>query len=73
MIIKVIVYGQIDIFSDCKSGPLASFPICDQLLPARQRATHLVSWMTIDEKASCLVHALTTIPQLGLPSYLWLN
>jgi beta-D-xylosidase 4 len=73
LIITVIADDQTDIFPDCKSGPLASFPICDQLLPARQRATDLVSRMTIDEKVSCLVHAVPPIHRLGLPSYFWLN
>jgi hypothetical protein len=49
-IIAAMVDGQTDIFHDCESEPLASFPICNQLLPVRERATDLVRQMTIDEK-----------------------
>jgi beta-D-xylosidase 4 len=60
-------------YPDCKSGPLASFPICDYSLPARQRAADLISRMTIEEKASWLINTVHPIPRLGLPAYQWWN
>jgi len=61
------------IFPDCKSGPLALFPICNFSLPARQRAVDLISRMTIDQKASWLINTVQPIPELGLPPYQWWN
>ena len=69
----IIINGQTNIFPDCKSGPLASFPICDQSLSVHERAIDLISRMTIEEKASWLVHMVHPIPRLGLPPYLWWN
>jgi len=37
-------------FPDCKSGPLSSFPVCNQSLPSYQRAADLVSHLTTAEK-----------------------
>jgi beta-D-xylosidase 4 len=65
--------GQTNIFPDCKSGPLALFPICNLSLPARQRASDLISRMTINEKASWLINTVQPIPRLGLPPYQWWN
>ena len=67
----VAIHGQTPSFPDCKSGPLASFPICDQSIPSRQRAADLVSRMTIAEKISQLVTTAIAIPRLGLPKYEW--
>ena len=58
-------------FPDCKSGPLAHFPICNQSLPTRQRAADLVSRMTTPEKISQLVNSAADIPRLGLPKFEW--
>jgi beta-D-xylosidase 4 len=58
-------------FPDCKSGPLSTFPICDQSLPSRQRATDLISRMTTTEKITQMVHKAGAIPRLGLPEFIW--
>lgn len=63
--------GQTGNFPDCKSGPLATFSICDQSLPSRQRAADLVSRMTTAEKISQMVTTAAAIPRLGLPKYEW--
>ncbi|CAF3423500.1 unnamed protein product [Rotaria socialis] len=63
--------GQSGNFPDCKSGPLSSFPICNQSLPSRQRAVDLISRMTIMEKISYMITTADTIPRLGLPKYEW--
>ncbi|CAF3013227.1 unnamed protein product [Rotaria sp. Silwood2] len=68
-----VANGQTALFPDCKSGPLKSFPICDQSLSVQQRATDLVSRMTIQEKANWLINTVQPIPRLGLPSYQWWN
>ncbi|UJR16933.1 hypothetical protein I4U23_003831 [Adineta vaga] len=67
----VLVHGQSDHFPDCKSGPLATFPICDQKLPSRQRVADLLNRMTIDEKISQMITTASAIPRLGLPKYEW--
>jgi hypothetical protein len=43
VITTVIADNQTNIFPDCKSGPLASFPICDQSVSTYQRAVDLIS------------------------------
>ena len=65
------IHGQNASFPDCKSGPLAKFPICNSSLPTRQRAVDLVSRMNTSEKISQLVHMAPAIPRLGLPAYQW--
>ncbi|CAF2552210.1 unnamed protein product [Rotaria sp. Silwood2] len=67
----ISVHGQSGNFPDCKSGPLSTFPVCNQALPAQQRAADLVSRMTIDEKITQMVTTAAAIPRLGLPKYEW--
>jgi len=69
----VIVANAQTNYPDCKSGPLASFPICDRSIPSRQRAADLINRMTIAEKASWLINTVYPIPRLGLPPYQWWN
>jgi beta-D-xylosidase 4 len=72
-ITSAIADNQTNIFPDCKSGPLASFPICNQSVPVHQRAVDLISRMTIQEKANWLSNTVQPVPRLGLPSYQWWN
>jgi beta-D-xylosidase 4 len=72
-ITSVIADNETNIFPDCKSGSLASFPICDQSVPVHQRAADLISRMTIQEKANWLSNTVQPISRLGLPSYQWWN
>ena len=58
-------------FPDCKAGPLATFPICNQALPSRARAADLISRMNVTEKISHMVNGATGIPRLGLPRFQW--
>ncbi len=67
----VIINAQNLTFPDCKSGPLSTFPICDQTLPTRQRAADLISRMTTAEKITQLVHKVPPIPRLSLPEIIW--
>src|SRR5579871_2320938 len=67
----VIINGQTPSFPDCKSGPLSTYPICDQSLPSRQRAADLISRMTTAEKITQLVTTAAAIPRLGLPKFEW--
>jgi xylan 1,4-beta-xylosidase len=71
LFIGVPIHGQIGNFPDCKSGPLAAFPICDPSLPSRQRAADLISRMTTTEKITQLVTTAAAIPRIGLPKYEW--
>ena len=67
----VSIYAQKPSFPDCTAGPLATFPICDQSLPARQRAADLIGRMTIPEKISQMIVFADAIPRLGIPSFNW--
>ncbi|CAF0841119.1 unnamed protein product [Adineta ricciae] len=67
----ISINAQTGSFPDCKSGPLSTFPICDQSLPSRQRAADLVSRMTTSEKITQLVTTAAAIPRLGLPKFEW--
>ena len=69
--VATLIDGQTGNFPDCKSGPLATFPICNQLLPSRERAADLVSRMTTTEKITQMVTTAAAIPRLGLPKYEW--
>ncbi|CAF5110493.1 unnamed protein product, partial [Rotaria sp. Silwood1] len=73
LFITLIVWtnGQSDNFPDCKSGPLSSFPICNQSLPSQQRAVDLISRMTLVEKISHMITTADAISRLGLPKYEW--
>jgi len=45
----------------------------DETLSFEERAKDLVSRMTLEEKASQLVHRAPAIPRLGVPAYNWWN
>jgi len=63
--------AQSSTFPDCQSGPLSTFPICNQSLPSRQRAADLISRMTIVEKIAHMITTSDEIPRLGIPKYEW--
>ena len=65
--------SQSDSFPDCRSGPLANFPICNQSIPSRERAADLVSRMNLTEKIAHMLTSTEGIPRLGLPKYEWWN
>ncbi|CAF0790958.1 unnamed protein product [Adineta steineri] len=67
----ITINTQTGSFPDCKSGPLSTFPICDQSLPSRVRAADVVSRMTTAEKITQLVTTAAAIPRLGLPKFEW--
>jgi hypothetical protein len=67
----VIINAQNLTFPDCKSGPLSTFPICDQSLPSHERAADLINRMTTAEKITQLVHKVPRIPRLGLLEIIW--
>ncbi|CAF0944248.1 unnamed protein product [Rotaria sordida] len=70
-ILVITINAQKGNLPDCKSGPLSTFPICNQSLPSRQRAADLISRMTTTEKITQLVTTAAAIPRLGLPKYEW--
>jgi beta-D-xylosidase 4 len=71
LILVINVYGEMNKFPDCKSGPLSAFPICDQSLPSQQRAADLISRLTTAEKITQMVTTSAAIPRLGLPEFQW--
>lgn len=58
-------------FPDCKMGPLASFPICDQSLSGHERVLDLVNRLTLSEKTGRLGNVAAPVNRLGLPRYQW--
>lgn len=66
-----LVYAQNGSFPDCISGPLAPFPICDQSLPTRVRASDFVSRMNTSEKIRQMIRDGYPIPRLGIPRFIW--
>jgi beta-D-xylosidase 4 len=70
-LLLVIIKADNLTFPDCRSGPLSKFSICDQSLPARQRAIDLISRMTTAKKITQLVHKVPAILRLGLPEIIW--
>src|SRR5512146_375540 len=61
--IPVRAFGQTD--SSVKPAYL------DPSLPVEKRVDDLVSRMTLEEKASQLVHRASAIPRLQVPAYNW--
>ena len=66
-----LIYAQNASFPDCKSGPLSTFPICDQSLPTHVRAADVVSRMTTAEKITQMIRSAAPIPRLGIPRFTW--
>jgi beta-D-xylosidase 4 len=62
LVFTILVDGLTPPFPDCKSGPLATFAICNSSFPFRQRTTDLVSQMVTD------AHPLS---RLGIPQHIW--
>ncbi|KAA8538048.1 hypothetical protein F0562_027372 [Nyssa sinensis] len=56
---------------DSSNPSTESFPFCNTTLPIDQRASDLVSRLTLDEKISQLVNTAPAIPRLGIPAYEW--
>jgi beta-glucosidase len=48
-----------------------NLPFRDPSLPVGTRVNDLVSRMTLEEKASQMMHAAAAIPRLGIPAYNW--
>jgi hypothetical protein len=69
-ILVVTNNAQSPSFPDCKSGPLSTFPICNQSLPTRQRAADLVSRLTTAEKITRLGTSSAGVDRLGLPKFM---
>jgi beta-glucosidase len=55
------------------SLPAQVLPYLDTSLSFEQRAADLVSRLTLEEKASLMVHESKAIDRLGIPSYNWWN
>nr|XP_036589922.1 glycoside hydrolase family 3 protein [Colletotrichum truncatum]KAF6801927.1 glycoside hydrolase family 3 protein [Colletotrichum truncatum] len=58
-------------FPDCNREPLCSNDVCNESLSDKERATALVSELTIWEKLDNLVNEAPGIPRLGVPPYEW--
>ena len=73
MLFSAVIWvgAQNTTFPDCKSGPLSTFPICNQSFPTRVRAADLISRMTTAEKITQLVRDAAAIPRLNLSAFSW--
>lgn len=49
----------------------SQFPFCNTSLPYQDRASDLVSRLTLQEKAKQLINSATGISRLGVPDYEW--
>ncbi|KAI7307852.1 hypothetical protein KC315_g13632, partial [Hortaea werneckii] len=56
-------------FPDCDNGPLAGTTVCNTSVPAYQRASALVSMMTLEEVVNNTVNTAPGVPRLGVPPY----
>ncbi|GAB7358415.1 hypothetical protein MBLNU230_g2482t1 [Neophaeotheca triangularis] len=56
-------------FPDCEEAPLAGTPVCNTSLPAWERASSLVSLLTLEELVNSTVNTGPEIARLGLPPY----
>ncbi|RMZ28305.1 hypothetical protein D0859_07608 [Hortaea werneckii] len=56
-------------FPDCDNGPLAGTTVCNTSVPAYQRASALVSVMTLEEVVNNTVNTAPGVPRLGVPPY----
>ena len=70
-IVVVNTNAQTGNFPDCKSGPLSTFPVCNQSLTSRERVADLIGRLTTTEKISQLVTGAAAVPRLGLPKFQW--
>ena len=57
--------------ADEPSAAETSAPFRNPSLPVNTRVNDLVSRMTLEEKASQMMHAAAPIPRLGIPAYNW--
>lgn len=56
---------------DCQSLPQAGYPFCDTTLPAAERASDLVSRLTLEELIAQTSSIAPAIPRLGINAYNW--
>lgn len=80
LLLTVICFTALHISTESTQPPYAcassnhiikSYPFCQTSLSFTQRATDLVSRLTLDEKVSQLVNSAPGIPRLGIPAYEW--
>ena len=76
---KIGVVSVLALVGICATLPVAAqaapkqkqLPYLDPALPIDQRVNDLVERMTLEEKASQVVHQAAAIPRLGVPAYNW--
>jgi beta-D-xylosidase 4 len=56
-------------FPDCTNGPLHMTQVCNQSATSYERATALISMMTLEELVNNTVNTAPGVPRLGLPPY----
>jgi beta-glucosidase len=68
-----VVFASSFVFSQSTNQPPANALYMDPSQPVDKRVDDLISRMTLEEKASQMVHAARAIPRLGVPAYNWWN
>ncbi len=56
---------------DCQSAPQSAYPFCDPALTPQERATDLVSRLTVQELFEQTSSIAVSIPRLGIKHYNW--
>ena len=65
------VFASIGFAGAQTTAATKQFPYLNPALPLDQRVDDLVGRMTLEEKASQVVHQAAAIPRLGVPAYNW--
>ena len=73
LFLLVAIPATLAAFPDCKNGPaiLTTSAVCNVSLTTIQRASAIVSAMTLEEKINNTGNGSPGIPRLGLPAYQW--
>lgn len=57
----------------CFAEEVVQYPYLDASLPLDERVADLVSRLTLEEKASLMMHHAPAVERLGIPAYNWWN
>ncbi|MDR1335624.1 MAG: glycoside hydrolase family 3 C-terminal domain-containing protein [Tannerella sp.] len=67
------IAGGCLLLAGCGNGASAPYPFLDASLTVEERASDIVSRLTLDEKISQMLNATPAVERLGIPAYDWWN
>ncbi len=73
VLVILVLFTTTAVFSQNPAQPPAGALYMDPSQPVEKRVDDLISRMTVEEKASQMVHSAPAIPRLGVPAYNWWN